>query len=178
MFKGYGHFHIFTFFYLIFASVKEKSHLASSLLARSCRYLPVSHNYQNTPNGSSAVAIFANWQRTDRRTHKVIIGHSSKVNISSGRICQRFCRLCNNETAFSFWNTLCLKINWRLKGRFFCGRCENRMFYTKRFILEKKTKREILDSPPPAPTISPLHLHKYWTLVMFLWIIPVSWFWD
>ena len=33
-------------------------------------------------HGLIAMAILANWPRTDRRTHKVIIGHASKVSLN------------------------------------------------------------------------------------------------
>ena len=52
----FPYFHIFCFGV---ALVKGKQHLESAL-ARSCRYLPVSQNYQNIPDGLSAMAISAN----------------------------------------------------------------------------------------------------------------------
>ena len=51
-------------------------------------------NFQNIPNGLRAMVIFANWQ-TDRRTRKVTLGHSLKVNLSIGRIGTLFCGSCN-----------------------------------------------------------------------------------
>ena len=61
-------FYNFTFFCLDLACVNENS-LLVILLARSvssvCQILP------NSPNGLSAMAIFANWSRTYIRVHKV-----------------------------------------------------------------------------------------------------------
>ena len=76
---------IYFFFFFFFAEpLLENSHLASSL-ARSCRYSSVCQNYQSTPNNLSALAIsLTDPGQTDRRTH--IIGHSSKVSLSIGRI--------------------------------------------------------------------------------------------
>ena len=45
--------------------------------------------------GFSAMAIFANLARTDRRTQKVIIGHSRRVKLSIGRC---FYGSCNHNT--------------------------------------------------------------------------------
>ena len=81
---------IFSHILLRYCLGQRKVDLAR-VLARSCRYLSVCQNYQNIPNGFSAIAIFANWPRTDRQTNNVIIGHSSKVNLSIGRLFSGAC---------------------------------------------------------------------------------------
>ena len=62
--RRFPYFHTFCFGV---ALVKEKLHLAS-VSARPCRYLSV---YQNIPNGVSAMAIFAEGPRADRRTEEL-----------------------------------------------------------------------------------------------------------
>ena len=87
---------IFSYFCLGLASVSENSHLANSLVS-SFRYRSVCQIFQNFPNGLSAMAIFDNWPRTDRRTYKMCIRHSLKVNLSISRNSQLFCMSCNKQ---------------------------------------------------------------------------------